>query len=303
MSLLHQDHRGVKRKEVEDLKGEAGDLKPAVPSQFKERCTGGPKIVDESLFQTYRQGGALDTDTDTGAESGHELLSSSSDDDSDSESGEESYVGMSALDIPLEPLDLVWAKCRGYPWYPALIINPKMPRTGYFHNGVPIPVPPVEVLNLAESHTKPHYLILFFDNKRTWQWLPRDKLEPLGVDTELDKSYLIQSKKPSERKAVKKAYEEAILHRCRVTGETVDLSQCGSSTDKDVEEKDGEETAVAEKKETKSEVKEKETPSRRKDSRDSRDSKDSKSEKKEKDSDDVKETKDSKKDDKKNKDK
>ena len=39
------------------------------------------------------------------------------------------------------------------------------------------------------------------------------ELEPLGVDTELDKSYLIQSKKASERKAVKKAYEEAILHR------------------------------------------------------------------------------------------
>merc|ERR1712228_493417 len=141
------------------------------------------------------------------------------------DSGDENYSGMSAANITLEPLDLVWAKCRGYPWYPALIINPKMPRTGYFHNGVPIPVPPVEVLNLAESHTRPHYLILFFDNKRTWQWLPRDKLEPLGVDTELDKSKLIQSKKPGERKAVKKAYEEAILHRCRVTGETVDLAQ------------------------------------------------------------------------------
>lgn len=181
--------------------------------------------MDESLFQTYRQGGSLDTDTDTGTESANELLSTTSDDDSSSDSGDESYAGMSALDIPLEPLDLVWAKCRGYPWYPALIINPKMPRTGYFHNGVPIPVPPVEVLNLAESHTRPHYLILFFDNKRTWQWLPRDKLEPLGVDTELDKSKLVQSKKPGERKAVKKAYEEAILHRCRVTGETVDLAQ------------------------------------------------------------------------------
>ena len=41
----------------------------------------------------------------------------------------------------------------------------------------------------------------------------RDKLEPLGVDTELDKSKLVQSRKPSEKKAVKKAYEEAILHR------------------------------------------------------------------------------------------
>merc|ERR1719278_919729 len=172
-----------------------------------------------------------DTDEDTATDSATDAINTSDDEgtdhnaeDSDDESGS-GITSASGMSINLEPLDLVWAKCRGYPWYPALIINPKMPRTGYLHNGVPIPVPPQDVLQLADSHTRPHYLILFFDTKRTWQWLPRDKLEPLGVNTELDKTKLVQSKKASERKAVKKAYEEAILHRCRVTGETVDLAQ------------------------------------------------------------------------------
>ena len=99
-----------------------------------------------------------------------------------------------------------------------------MPRTGYLHNGmnlndikkrkksrityyheqvqnidiililgVPIPVPPQEVLDMASTHTTPHYLILFFDAKRTWQWLQRDKLEPLGVDSDLDKVQVLLS--------------------------------------------------------------------------------------------------------------
>lgn len=131
--------------------------------------------------------------------------------------------------VTLEPLDLVWAKCRGYPWYPALIINPKMPKTGYFHNGVPIPVPPDEVLELQQKYAESVYLVLFFDTKRTWQWLPRSKLEPLGMNSDLDKAKLMENKKPNVRNAVKKAYEKAIVHRCRVRGDPNPLSEDSSS--------------------------------------------------------------------------
>lgn len=62
------------------------------------------------------------------------------------------------------------------------------------------------------------------------QWLPRDKLEPLGVDPDRDKAKLIESKKQTERKAVKKAFEEAILHQCRVAGQGSALSEDSDSS-------------------------------------------------------------------------
>lgn len=130
--------------------------------------------------------------------------------------------GMLAMDCimkpPLEPLQLVWAKCRGYPWYPALILDPKTPK-GFVYNGVPLPAPPTDVLALRKNYPMnlDVYLVLFFDVKRTWQWLPANKLEILGVDKEVDQQKLIESRKPTDRKAVKKAYQDALHYQSQVT--------------------------------------------------------------------------------------
>lgn len=116
----------------------------------------------------------------------------------------------------LEPLKLVWAKCRGYPWYPALLIDPTITKD-FLHNGVPLPAPPLEVLALRKNYQEPVFLVLFFDVKRTWQWLPPTKLELLGVEKELDQAKLMESRKPTERKAVKKAYQEALHYQSQVS--------------------------------------------------------------------------------------
>lgn len=117
-------------------------------------------------------------------------------------------------DVIYDPLQLVWAKCRGYPWYPALIIDPKMP-SGFIYNGVPLPTPPPDVLALRKDKEEPVYLVLFFDAKRTWQWLPPNKLELLGFIEQQDKSKLTESRKQS--KAVRKAYDDAQKYHSQVT--------------------------------------------------------------------------------------
>ncbi|XP_063686212.1 bromodomain-containing protein 1-like isoform X2 [Bolinopsis microptera] len=78
----------------------------------------------------------------------------------------------------LKQMDLVWAKCAGYPAYPALIVDPSTV-PGFTHCGIPIPVPPPEVLKQRSS--KPNtFLVLFFDTRRTWQWLPHREATAVG---------------------------------------------------------------------------------------------------------------------------
>uniref|UniRef100_A0A8C5HZ32 Bromodomain containing 1 n=1 Tax=Gouania willdenowi TaxID=441366 RepID=A0A8C5HZ32_GOUWI len=139
------------------------------------------------------------------------------------------WMPASAATVALEPLKLVWAKCSGYPSYPALIIDPHMPRMGCQHNGVSIPMPPMDVLRIGEQMQykaeEKLYLVLFFDNKRSWQWLPRSKMVPLGMDKTIDKIKMMEGRTSSIRKAVQIAFSRAMNHLSIVQDEPVsDLS-------------------------------------------------------------------------------
>ncbi|KAI5942902.1 Bromodomain-containing protein 1 [Manis javanica] len=139
------------------------------------------------------------------------------------------WISTDAAASVLEPLKVVWAKCSGYPSYPALIIDPKMPRVPGHHNGVTIPAPPLAVLKAGERmQTRADerlFLVLFFDNKRSWQWLPKSKMVPLGIDETIDKLKMMEGRNSSIRKAVRIAFDRAVNHLSRVHGEPAsDLS-------------------------------------------------------------------------------
>lgn len=150
------------------------------------------------------------TDTSKGSNSNSMLNNTNT----SSESASSGHANQMNEYSKYEPLTLVWAKCRGYPWYPALIIDPTIPK-GFIYNGVPLPTPPRDVLELRKDKSEPVYLVLFFDAKRTWQWLPPNKLERLGINDQLDKSKLTESRKQS--KAVRKAYDDALHYNSQVT--------------------------------------------------------------------------------------
>ncbi|KAI1882074.1 hypothetical protein AGOR_G00246940 [Albula goreensis] len=69
------------------------------------------------------------------------------------------------------------------------------------------------------------FLVLFFDNKRSWQWLPKSKMVPLGMDKTIDKIKMMEGRTSSVRKAVQIAFSRATNHLSRARDELAsDLS-------------------------------------------------------------------------------
>ena len=75
----------------------------------------------------------------------------------------------------LQALDCVWAKCKGYPWYPALVMNPELCiglEEPLVYGDEELPTPTQEVIDDGqrknEESDDEHHLVPFFDSKRTW---------------------------------------------------------------------------------------------------------------------------------------
>ncbi|XP_058501159.1 bromodomain-containing protein 1-like isoform X2 [Solea solea] len=123
----------------------------------------------------------------------------------------------------LEPLKLVWAKCSGYPSFPALIMEPRVRRTVCRHNGAELPRPPLDVLKAGERmqfrSAEKLFLVHFFDSKRSWQWLPRSKMAPFGISQTLDRIKLTEARSPHTQKAVQFAFNKAMKHLNCSSGE------------------------------------------------------------------------------------
>ncbi|KAG5830538.1 hypothetical protein ANANG_G00311730 [Anguilla anguilla] len=118
-----------------------------------------------------------------------------------------------------------WPKRRGS----RPIIDPKMPRAGCRRSGAWIPMPPLSVLRVGEQMQyksgEKLFLVLFFDNRRSWQWLPKSKMVPLGMDKAVDQVKMAEGRTSSARKAVQTAFDRAASYLSRARDEPAsDLS-------------------------------------------------------------------------------
>ncbi|XP_011270325.1 hypothetical protein CAOG_08705 [Capsaspora owczarzaki ATCC 30864] len=110
---------------------------------------------------------------------------------------------------PPVPEDLlyrvVWAKAKGFPWYPGEIVDRNDPFSSVSEAARVIPQSVVDLHHENESSI----LVCFFDKKRSWLWIAPDQIACLGVDSQVDKIKLASCHKSSMRSSIKEAFEVA----------------------------------------------------------------------------------------------
>ncbi|XP_055338375.1 bromodomain-containing protein 1-like [Paramacrobiotus metropolitanus] len=118
----------------------------------------------------------------------------------------------------IRPRDFVWAKVMGHASFPAIVVSP-LAKAGYcLGDGTEfVKSPPREILNERENLEKKSgkedlFLVNFFDTKRKWVWITRDKMDLMHVDRNKDQLKLNESKKVAEKRNVKKAYDLALKY-------------------------------------------------------------------------------------------
>jgi hypothetical protein len=102
--------------------------------------------------------------------------------------------------------DVVWAKMMGFPWFPAEIVDPSGE------------IPPA-----LHKYREPgkDWLVCFFDRnmeRRSWQWLAREALVPLGQDDERELGFLRLRDYRKSKSRAKKAVHEAYRMACKELG-------------------------------------------------------------------------------------
>eukprot|EP00051_Salpingoeca_urceolata_P018466 m.259238 g.259238 ORF g.259238 m.259238 type:complete len:1155 (-) comp19203_c0_seq3:429-3893(-) len=95
-------------------------------------------------------------------------------------------------------LAFVWAKCSGFAWFPALVVDPDEEGPLTLTEGV-----------LTSRPDGQAHLCMFFEKKHRWAWLPGNKLRSMLDNPEEDRAMINRSKKGTQRAQVLDAYERA----------------------------------------------------------------------------------------------